>query len=123
MSAVVGQLDLFAELAEINDPRPYVTCPHCHGKWRKAVHMTEAEALEVHTGTAHNSPETYHIPVMGKCASQSHSLFLVAMRAAERREHPPYRTGFDLLGCILRAKRDRCPESVIQQTLTEAGDS
>lgn len=124
MTAVAGQLDLFAELDEINDPRPLVTCPHCHGEWRKAVHLTEAEALEVHTGPAHNSTESFHIPVMGKCVSQSYSLCLVAIRAdAVRRGDtlPTYRTGFDLLGCILRAKRDGCPEAVINQTITEAG--
>lgn len=123
MTAVAGQLDLFAELAEINDPRPIVMCPHCGGSWRKAKHLTEAGAIESHAGPDHNSPETFHIPVMGKCCSQSFDLFWIAMRANPNRDHPPYRTGFDLLGCILRAKRDRVPESDIQRTLTEAGGS
>lgn len=122
MTAVQGQLDLFEELAEINDDRPTESCPHCGWTWRVGSESYE-RVMWYHAGPDHNSPETFHIPVMGKCVSQSYDLFWIAMRANPNREHPPYRTGFDLLGCILRAKRDRVPENDIQRTLTEAGDS
>ena len=122
MSVIDGQISIFDVLAEIQDKRPMVTCPHCGGSWRIPVHSTADQELHNHTGPHKNTRECYVIPVLGECVAQSYDLFLIAMKMnlMERGISSNFRTGWDLLGCILRAKTDKIPDQIIQQTLTES---